>query len=59
MRLTADDVQGAVIPGSGHWIAEEAPDDVVADFRAFLAPYRDANAQASGVAAATSLGVAL
>jgi pimeloyl-ACP methyl ester carboxylesterase len=53
MRLAADDVQGAVIPGSGHWIAEEAPDDVVATLSAFLAPYRDANAQANGAATGT------
>jgi pimeloyl-ACP methyl ester carboxylesterase len=26
VRLVADDVEGAVIPGSGHWLLEEAPD---------------------------------
>jgi len=44
MKLVADVVQTVVIPGSGHWIAEEAPDDVVAALTAFLAPYRAAAA---------------
>ena len=38
MKLVANDVQTVVIPGSGHWIAEEAPDDVVTALTAFLAP---------------------
>jgi hypothetical protein len=25
MKLAADDVQGVVIPGVAHWVAEEAP----------------------------------
>lgn len=29
VRLVADDVDGAVIPGAGHWLLEEAPDRVV------------------------------
>jgi pimeloyl-ACP methyl ester carboxylesterase len=41
MRLVADDVQSVVIPGSGHWVAEEAPDEFLAALTAFLAPYRD------------------
>jgi pimeloyl-ACP methyl ester carboxylesterase len=48
MKLVADDVQGVIIPGSGHWIAEQAPEQLVAALTPFLAPYRDA---ASGVAA--------
>lgn len=44
MKMVADDVQSMVIPGSGHWIAEEAPDDGLAALTAFLAPYRDAAA---------------
>jgi pimeloyl-ACP methyl ester carboxylesterase len=40
LKLVADDVQSVVIPGAGHWIAEEAPDDVVSALTAFLAPYR-------------------
>jgi pimeloyl-ACP methyl ester carboxylesterase len=39
MKLVADDVQSVIIPGSGHWIAEEAPTEVVAALRQFLAPY--------------------
>ena len=37
----ANDVQSAVIPGAGHWFAEEAPEETVAALTAFLAPYRD------------------
>ena len=40
MNLVADDVQGVVFPGSGHWVAEEAPDDLLAALTPFLAPYR-------------------
>jgi pimeloyl-ACP methyl ester carboxylesterase len=38
MRLAADDVQGLVIPGTGHWLAEEAPQELLAALTAFLAP---------------------
>jgi hypothetical protein len=31
----------AIIPGSGHWLAEEAPDEFLAALIAFLTPYRD------------------
>ena len=41
MRLVADDVQSVVIPGTGHWVAEEAPGEVLAALSAFLAPYRE------------------
>jgi pimeloyl-ACP methyl ester carboxylesterase len=41
MKLTADDVQALVIPGIGHWLAEQAPDEMVAALTEFLAPYRD------------------
>jgi pimeloyl-ACP methyl ester carboxylesterase len=41
MKLVADDVQTLVIPGVGHWIAEQAPDELVAALTDFLAPYRD------------------
>ena len=44
MRLVADDVQTLVVPGSGHWVAEEAPDALLAALTSFLAPYRDAPA---------------
>jgi pimeloyl-ACP methyl ester carboxylesterase len=42
MKLTADDVQGVVIPGSGHYCLEEAPEEILAALTAFLAPYRAA-----------------
>ena len=40
MKLAADDVQSVVIPGSGHYCLEEAPEEVAAALTAFLAPYR-------------------
>jgi pimeloyl-ACP methyl ester carboxylesterase len=42
MALTADDVQSLVIPGIGHWLAEQAPDALVDALTEFLGPYRDA-----------------
>ena len=30
MRPLADDVQSVVIPGAGHWVAEQAPDELLA-----------------------------
>ena len=41
MKLVADDVQSVVIPGTGHFVAEEAPEEMLAALTAFLAPYRD------------------
>jgi pimeloyl-ACP methyl ester carboxylesterase len=41
MRLVADNVQGEVIPGVGHWVAEQAPEQLLAVLTPFLAPYRD------------------
>jgi pimeloyl-ACP methyl ester carboxylesterase len=43
MQTVANDVQGLVIPGAGHFLAEEAPDAVLAGVTKFLAPYRDGN----------------
>jgi pimeloyl-ACP methyl ester carboxylesterase len=40
MQLVADDVQGVVLAGSGHWVAEQAPEELLAALTAFLAPYR-------------------
>jgi pimeloyl-ACP methyl ester carboxylesterase len=52
MKLAADDVQTVVLAGSGHWAAEQAPDELLTALTAFLAPYRDAahslSAQAAG-----------
>ena len=39
-KPAADDVQSVVIPGAGHWVAEEAPEELLAALTAFLAPYR-------------------
>ena len=40
MKLTADDVQGLVVPG-GHWLAEQAPEEFLTALTVFLAPYRE------------------
>jgi pimeloyl-ACP methyl ester carboxylesterase len=40
MKLTADDVETLVIPGVGHWLAEQAPEELLAALTTFLAPYR-------------------
>ena len=40
-KSLAYDVQTAVIPGAGHWFAEQAPDETVAALTAVLAPYRE------------------
>ena len=36
-RLVADHVEGMVVKGSGHWLMEEAPDQVVPNLVAFFA----------------------
>lgn len=41
MKLVADNVQGVVISGSGHWVAEEAPQQFLAAVTPFFAPYRE------------------
>ena len=46
MKLTADDVQTLVIPGCAHWVAEQAPEQLLAALTTFLAPYRDGTAAA-------------
>jgi pimeloyl-ACP methyl ester carboxylesterase len=45
MRLAADDVQAVVLPGAAHWVAEQAPEELLAALTGFLAPYRDAAGQ--------------
>jgi pimeloyl-ACP methyl ester carboxylesterase len=45
MKLTADDVQTLVIPGIGHWLAEQAPDEMVTALTEFLSPNREAAPQ--------------
>ena len=49
MQLVADDVQSVVIPGTGHFVAEEAPDEMLAALTAFLAPYRETVGVPAGV----------
>ncbi len=39
VMLVADNVQTVVVPG-GHWVAEQAPEALLAALTAFLAPYR-------------------
>ena len=46
MRLVADDVQAVVLTGSGHWVAEQAPGQLLATLTSFLAPYRGATGAA-------------
>jgi pimeloyl-ACP methyl ester carboxylesterase len=52
MKLVADDVQGAVLRGSGHWVAEQAPEELLAELTEFLAPYREGAAGAAQTGAA-------
>jgi pimeloyl-ACP methyl ester carboxylesterase len=47
MKLVADDVQTVVLAGSGHWVAEQAPEELLAALTAFLTPYRDGTAAAA------------
>lgn len=42
MKLVAGNVHGVIIPGSGHWVAEERPQELLATLTPFLAPYRAA-----------------
>jgi pimeloyl-ACP methyl ester carboxylesterase len=41
MKLVADDVQSVVLEGVGHFVAEEAPDELLEALTGFLAPYRE------------------
>ena len=43
MRPAASDVQGVVIAGAGHWVAEQAPDELLGALGTFLASYREAH----------------
>ncbi len=42
MTLVADDVQGVVLAGAAHWVAEQAPEALLETLTTFLAPYREA-----------------
>ena len=52
MKSLANDVHTAVIPGAGHWFAEQAPEATLAALTAFLAPYHDASPAARHAATA-------
>jgi pimeloyl-ACP methyl ester carboxylesterase len=52
MKLVADDVRPVVLPGSGHWVAEQAPDALLAALTEFLAPYREGATTAEHAGAA-------
>ncbi|HWS81895.1 MAG TPA: hypothetical protein VN178_12815 [Rubrobacter sp.] len=41
MKFVADDVRTPAVPGSGHWLAEQAPEEMVAAPREFLALYHE------------------
>ena len=43
MKATASDVQSAVVSGAGHWVAEQAPEELLAVLGTFLASYREAH----------------
>ena len=36
MRAVADNVQGVVIPQSGHWVPEEQPEELSRHLQGFL-----------------------
>jgi pimeloyl-ACP methyl ester carboxylesterase len=41
LGVVADDVHSVVIPDTGHFVAEEAPEEMLTALTTFLAPYRD------------------
>jgi hypothetical protein len=41
LLVPADDVRSVVIPGAGHWVAEQAPDELLTALTEFLVPYRE------------------
>ena len=41
MKLAADDVQTMVLTDCGHWVAEQAPEQLLTALTAFLTPYRN------------------
>ncbi len=44
MRLAADDMESVVLPGCGHYPAEETPDAMLSSLTPFPAPYRELTA---------------
>ena len=51
MKLVADDLQSMIISGSGHWIAEQAPEQLIEALTPFLAPYQDGSSQVAALEA--------
>jgi pimeloyl-ACP methyl ester carboxylesterase len=51
LNSVADDVETVVISGAGHFVAEEAPDEMLEALTSFLTPYRDGAAVARGARA--------
>jgi pimeloyl-ACP methyl ester carboxylesterase len=49
MKLVACDVETVVLAGSGHWVAEQAPEALLEALTAFLAPYRETAPVPAGV----------
>ncbi len=43
MRPAASDVRSVVIASAGHWVAEQAPEEVLVALESFLAPYRESH----------------
>ena len=56
MASLAGDVQTAVIARAGHWVAEEAPEQMLTALAAFLAPYRDGSSAVAEVLEPVRLG---
>ena len=46
LEPVADDVHGLVIADTGHFVAEEAPEELLTALTPFLAPYRDGSSAA-------------
>ncbi|HET9611357.1 MAG TPA: alpha/beta hydrolase, partial [Acidimicrobiales bacterium] len=46
VKVVAEDVESLSIPDTGHFVAEEAPDEILAALTAFLAPYRGGSSAA-------------
>lgn len=52
MEALAEDVEGLVVEGAGHWVAEEAPEQLLGAFERFFEPYRVAAVTGAGAGAA-------
>ena len=46
LQAVADDVHSVVIPATGHFLAEESPEELLGALVPFLAPYRERSASA-------------